>query len=594
MSDNQRRKELRQRFKKLFKLGKEGAKVKGSSFDTSYIKSLAKNDKGLEEIKKIYSEVTTPLTKKMMTYLQGKTLEEALNFGIRNQNELVETLENFVKTKTDESRDIFLTVGLGFSPEEVDKFEFSFKEEMKPTTDIKDLTGLKMGASNFKDYSKKIFQMKKKLREEGKDPTDLLMMSEALFITGEPSTSEDVKILEKLKKPTTEATAIPEAQKEIMKGVERMKVRLLDKVQEKGEPELRMEAIKKISKSLIDTALEQAVKGIEKNEKMKLNEVQKEVIREQIEMEMEDKISKSSEEAKKREESPEKMTTAKEDIEKEKEAQARAKEMRSQSKPKEMTEEEVDEILGTATEQEQQETPQQRSNENVKMEMKKPDMRTEIDDLQPLPSKSDFIPPMRLGTSGKDIKELLDDIMYFMKNFKGQLKRESAIFKEVDKTNIEQLRKLHNKIVGKLAPKQKKEEGKKVGIIVNADEYIREQMKKILQEQTFSSLRPQDVVIDVGSRAAEGRDTKDFGDFAVKRTIDGGLASTREAVFRYMPSENDQDVGEEGKTEKQRKKPNRISMPKSRLNNERTNAIRMNVRNPFRVPQKTMKLKYLY
>ena len=76
MSDNQRRKELRQRFKKLFKLGKEGAKVKGSSFDTSYIKSLAKNDKGLEEIKKIYSEVTTPLTKKMMTYLQGKSLEE--------------------------------------------------------------------------------------------------------------------------------------------------------------------------------------------------------------------------------------------------------------------------------------------------------------------------------------------------------------------------------------------------------------------------------------------------------------------------------------------------------------------------------------
>jgi hypothetical protein len=288
-----------------------------------------------------------------------------------------------------------------------------------------------------------------------------------------------------------------------------------------------------------------------------------------------------------------------EDIAKEKDAQARAKEMRSQPKPKEMTDEEVDEILGTATEQEQeqQETSGQRSNENVKMEMKKPDMRTEIDDLQPLPSKSDFIPPMRLGTSGKDINELLEDIMYFMKNFKSQLKREGEIFKEVDKTNIEQLRKLHNKIVGKLAPKQKKEEqGKKVGIIVNADEYIREQMKKILQEQVFANLRPQDVVIDVGSRAAEGRDTnnKDFGDFSVKRTIDGGLASTREAVFRYMPSENDQDVGEEGKTEKQRKKPNRITMPKSRLNNERTNAIRMNVRNPFRIPQKTMKLKYLY
>lgn len=279
--------------------------------------------------------------------------------------------------------------------------------------------------------------------------------------------------------------------------------------------------------------------------------------------------------------SPEEMTTAKEDIVEEKEAQARARASRPTSG---MTAEQEADLLDIP----------ETSKENVKMEMKKPNMKTEIDDLQPLPSKSDFIPPMRLGTRGKDIKDLLEDISYFMKNFKSQLKRESEIFKEVDKTNIEQLRKLHNKIVGKLAPKQKKEEGKKVGIVVNADEYIREQMKKILQEQTFSSLRPQDVVIDVGSRASEGRDTKDFGDFSVKRTIDGGLASTREAVFRYMPSENDQDVGEEGKTEKQRKKPNRISMPKSRLNNERTTAMRMNVRNPFRVPQKTMKLKYLY
>ena len=271
----------------------------------------------------------------------------------------------------------------------------------------------------------------------------------------------------------------------------------------------------------------------------------------------------------------------KEEMEQEKKAQKEAKAERPTTG---MTEEQEEELLDVP----------EKPNENVKMDMQKPDTKTEIDDLQPLPSKTDFIPPMRLGTRGKDIKELLEDIAYFMKNFKGQLKREAEIFKEVDKTNIEQLRKLHSKIVGKLAPKQKKEEGKKVGIIVNADEYIREQMKKILQEQTFSSLRPQDVVIDVGSKAAEGRDNKDFGDFEVKRTIDGGLASKREAVYRYMPTENDDEVGEEGKTEKQRRKPNRLSMPKPRLNNKRTTAIRMNVQNPFRVPQKTIKLKYLY
>ena len=181
-----------------------------------------------------------------------------------------------------------------------------------------------------------------------------------------------------------------------------------------------------------------------------------------------------------------------------------------------------------------------------------------------------------------------------MKNFKSQLKREGEFFKQIDKTKISQVRELHDRIVGKLAPQQKKKENKQVGIIVNADEYIREQMKRILQEQTFSSLRPQDVVIDVGSKRAEGSDNKDFGDFEVKRTIDGGLASKREAVYRYMPSENDEDIGTEKMTEIERKKPRRLTLSKPKLNNQRTTAIRMNLNNPFRVPQKTMKLKYLY
>ena len=279
---------------------------------------------------------------------------------------------------------------------------------------------------------------------------------------------------------------------------------------------------------------------------------------------------------------PDEMLTAKEDIEEEKKAQKEAKEARP-------------EIGMTAQEEEELLNIPEKPKENVTMKMKKQDRKTEIDDLKPLPSKSDFIPPMRLGTRGKDLKDLLEDIMFFMKNFKGQLKKEAEFLKKVDTSNIDQVRELHNRIVGKLAPKERGGgEGKRIGVVVNADEYIREQMKKILQEQTFSSLRPDDVVIDVGSRASEGRDTKDFGDFAIKRTIDGGLASSREAIFRYMPNENDEEVGEKGQTEKQRKKPNRLSLPKPRLNNERTNAIRMNVRNPFRVPQKTMKLKYLY
>ena len=229
------------------------------------------------------------------------------------------------------------------------------------------------------------------------------------------------------------------------------------------------------------------------------------------------------------------------------------------------------------------------------MELKVSKRRKTGVDIPALPTKAELIPKERLSTRGKDIKELLNDINYFLSNFKSQLKKEKDFYSKVDKKNINQLRELHARIVGKLQPNLPAiEKDKKVGVVINADEYIREQMKRILNESTFSNLRPSDVVIDVGNRKAEGRDTADYGDFEVKKTLDGGLAVQREAVYRYMPSENDDMVNEEDQTQRQRKKPNRLALPKSRLNNERTNAIRQTVNNPFRRPQKTVKLKYLY
>ena len=417
-------------------------------------------------------------------------------------------------------------------------------EDMKPRAKSQPtLTSLKYGASNYKDYTKIVFGMKKKAREQGKDPLEILLMSEGLFTTGKPDTTEDNEILRKIDqaKPTPKPIPTPRA-----------------KPKESSSPSAT-------------TGKEEAFTGKEISEMMEREAVNKKeaIKRLKLERAIEDPTF-----------APDEMLTTAQDIEEEKKAQRDAREARP-------------EIGMTAQEEEELLNIPEKPKENVTMKIKKQDRKTEIDDLKPLPSKSDFIPPMRLGTRGKDLKDLLDDIMFFMKNFKGQLKKEAEFLKKVDTSNIDQVRELHNRIVAKLAPKESKE-GKRIGVVVNADEYIREQMKKILQEQTFSSLRPDDVVIDVGSRASEGRDTKDFGDFAIKRTIDGGLASSREAIFRYMPNENDEEVGEKGQTEKQRKKPNRLSLPKPRLNNERTNAIRMNVRNPFRVPQKTMKLKYLY
>ena len=207
-------------------------------------------------------------------------------------------------------------------------------------------------------------------------------------------------------------------------------------------------------------------------------------------------------------------------------------------------------------------------------------------------SKMESIPESRLGTQGKEVNELVDDIEFFLKEFPSQLKSEKTIFNKVDKNNKNDLIKLHTKIATKLKPNisfSSSSSNKKVGIVINAESYIKEQMKKLLEEGVFSNLKPSDIVVDVGgTKKQDNEGTKDIGNFEVKESPDGGLSSRREGIYRYLPSENEQP--NEGK----KKKNNQLKIPKSQERNRATNAISMNKQNPFKRPQKTLKLKYLY
>ena len=205
-------------------------------------------------------------------------------------------------------------------------------------------------------------------------------------------------------------------------------------------------------------------------------------------------------------------------------------------------------------------------------------------------SKMDAIPESRLGTQGKEINELVNDIEFFLKEFPSQLKSEKTIFNKIDKNNKNDLIKLHTKIATKLKPNiNSSSSNKKVGIVINAESYIKEQMKKLLEEGVFSNLKPSDIVVDAGGTKSQNDEgTKDIGNFEVKETPDGGLSSRREGIYRYLPSENEQP--NEGK----KKKNNQLKIPKSQERNRATGAISMNKQNPFRRPQKTLKLKYLY
>ena len=212
-----------------------------------------------------------------------------------------------------------------------------------------------------------------------------------------------------------------------------------------------------------------------------------------------------------------------------------------------------------------------------------------------LPTKMDSIPPSRLSSSFKDVDDLNDDIKYFLKNFKSILKTEAGFYKKVDKKNKNQLIKLHSRIVGKLSPKIKTEgfQGKKVGVVIDAQEYIKNEMKRLLENNSFSRMRPQDVVIDVGDNTdKDDPDAQDIGDFEIKKGPDG-LAARREAIYRYLPTEADEEVGMKGRKRASRK-PKRLANIPLKPINERYTAERMVARNPFARNVRTIKLKYLY
>ena len=212
------------------------------------------------------------------------------------------------------------------------------------------------------------------------------------------------------------------------------------------------------------------------------------------------------------------------------------------------------------------------------------------------PTSMDDIPSGRLSSSFKTVEQLNDDIKYFLKTFPALLKREAGFYKKINKKSLKQVRELHSRIVGILKPQSmpsgQKSQGRKVGVVIDAQEYIKNEMKRLLENETFSNLKPANVVLDVGGDdEGEGRDetTRDFGNFEVKKNDEGGLYARREAIYRYLPTEGDESVN----SSKERKNNRLANIPLRQINRAKT-AKKMNRRNPFQKPVKTVRLKYLY
>lgn len=239
--------------------------------------------------------------------------------------------------------------------------------------------------------------------------------------------------------------------------------------------------------------------------------------------------------------------------------------------------------------------------ENVKMEVTQPSKRpifnptkSEPDPVKPLPTKSQMIPSSRLSTRSKKANELRDDIKYFLGNFP-DLEREAEIFKELgSRATKTDLVKLHSRIVGKVRPMEDPKtdmKGRRVGVVLDGEQYIRSLVNDMLTESRMKNMRPADIV-NVNPEKTDDPTTKDIGDFEVKQLPDGGFASKREAIYRFIPSENEERVN------KSSKKYKRIDIGKSgdgrRMNNLRTNAKLQFKEDPFNKKQPVKRLNYLF
>jgi len=153
------------------------------------------------------------------------------------------------------------------------------------------------------------------------------------------------------------------------------------------------------------------------------------------------------------------------------------------------------------------------------------------------------IPKERLGVEGKTIKILNDDIKYFINRFPDMLKVEADVYKKTNKKNKKALQEIHRRIQAKLSPDKKEEEGKKIGIILDADKFIDMKISEILATKTLEGLTPANLVdITKEPKSGEGRDV---GSYTITKRA-GRDVINNAPVYRSIPTTQPQKPERKG------------------------------------------------
>lgn len=207
--------------------------------------------------------------------------------------------------------------------------------------------------------------------------------------------------------------------------------------------------------------------------------------------------------------------------------------------------------------------------------------------LDPTPVTSvDLIPNERRSAEFKTAKQLRSDVEFFFESFPEMLEKEMREYIRVNKTSKKELARFHRKIMGKLQPSESvSPDQKKVGIVISADEYIKQAINKALIDAKMLSMNPADVV-ELSVKGADKKDdTESYGSYEVKKSKTGKLSAQKEPIYRYVPKVNEEAEREPRSSMLRVKK--RETLPQT--------AKRQVRNNPFLQRQtNSVRLKYLY
>jgi len=214
------------------------------------------------------------------------------------------------------------------------------------------------------------------------------------------------------------------------------------------------------------------------------------------------------------------------------------------------------------------------------------------------PTKAELIPKERLSTEGKSPQELLADIMYFFKNFAPQLKPIRAKWDKLprqQKSNEAVLKRYHGEIVGRLQPEGSKAgEGKegKVGIVVDAEQYIENKMREIMLDSRFANMQPAELV-DV-NEGIKKKQASDMGAFEVRQGLRGGKSFIqREPVYKAISTSQPDQLAVQMRPAGKATQPKRLSLMPAKQINLATTAKAFTNANPFARSIPTITLKVL-